>query len=297
MNKGLLTWPQGRGLTAALEGFPLGKPSRFVETSHSTEGDLTASTSPSVLTASGSTNTKGSYTEFVASAPFDADGFYIRFNSNSAVADYLADFAVGPSGSEVVIVPNLLVSGGSDTSAWGEVYVPLGVPAGERVAGRVQSSDASATVNCTIELVAGSFYAAQRMTQATNYGSDTSDSGGVQVDPGGSANTKGAWAVISSAIDRDIKYAIICVGSRNNGVYPAGGTNHLWDLGVGPSSSEVTLIDNQHVRASGNTDYLQPILSCRFLNVRAGERLIARAQSAITDATDRLFDVAIIGFD
>jgi hypothetical protein len=35
----------------------------------------------------------------------------------------------------------------------------------------------------------------------------------------------------------------------------------------------------------------------RWLDIAAGTRLAARSQCSNTDATDRLFDLAVIGFD
>lgn len=246
--------------------------------------------------ASATANVKGSWVEFTPSAPFDAAGFYLSFGPGSInVADFLVDVGVGAAGSEQVILSNLL---GSQCNfiVGGELFIPLPIKAGERIAVRIQSSDASLSVPVTIQLVAGDFFSQIGLGRATTYGADTTNSGGVACDPGAVANTKGSWAEISAALTNPIKYLLVCVGNRNNGVI--GSANEmLFDLGVGAPGSEQVIAPDTYTYASTATDMFQPCYFGKHLSIAAGQRLAVRAQSTNTDATDRLADFVVIGFD
>lgn len=291
MNDGLLRFPLGRDLRAGLFGFPLGLPP-FVDTVQS-QG-LTASVASPV-----GTNTKGSWTTVVASCPFNADGFYLMFR-NGAVADFLIDIGVGSNGDAVdeTIVSNILTSSGTNGGAcWStEAYIPLPVRAGNRIAARIQSTDASQTTAITIRPVSGSFYRAMRMKHATTYGADTSDSGGTQVDPGGSASTKGAYSQVTASTDRPMKAALLCFGSRNNGVFGASHLHYV-DIATGTAGGERVIIGDMEMTGEGTNDQYSPVWRNAFVNIPAGSRLAARSSDTQTDATDRLWDIAVVGFD
>jgi len=246
-------------------------------------------------TCSAGTNSKAAgYTAITTGFSADADGFYLNF-IGGFLADYLVDIALGGAGSEVDILSNLLVCGRSTSFVDAcEVYIPLRIPASTRVSCRAQSSDASATFTMALNPVRGGFYRAMRCTQAETLGAATGDSGGVSVDPGGSAGTKGAWAQLSAATSRRIKQMVVCVGGQNNGTRTD--ADHRFDIGTGASSSEVVVLGDMYSRQSSITDGFMPNYYHRFIDIPAGTRVAARQVSTITDATDRLADVVAIGF-
>lgn len=249
------------------------------------------------VAASASLNTKGSYVELEASAALDADGFYFYVLTGTVAGDYLIDVAIGGAGSEVDIVSNLLCSSPSNNSeAPFEVYIPLPIPAASRISCRCQSSDSSATPTVCGVLAKGGFYKAMRMSRATTYGANTADSGGVSIDPGGTINTKGAYSQLSAAITNPIRYAIICAGSQNNTVRTA--MTHTVDIAYGGAGSETVIVPDINIRQVAVAyDGIQPAFTPRFFDLQAGQRLAARQAASGTDATDRLLDVVVIGFD
>lgn len=108
-------------------------------------------------------NTKGAYSQVVASTVADIAGIFVAFdqqNTGSGSSNaiyYLVDIAVGLSGSEVVIIPNVLLSayvGTSATQLDGHLpYVAVQIPAGSRIAVRCQSSTNTSpdrVIGCTI---------------------------------------------------------------------------------------------------------------------------------------------------
>lgn len=105
------------------------------------------------VTASGSTNTKGSYAEIVSSTAADFRYFVVSIErgSLSSVASFLVDIATGAGGSETVLIPNMhYVADGSSNNMTMPVPMPLFLPAGTRIAARCQCSVASKDVRVAL---------------------------------------------------------------------------------------------------------------------------------------------------
>lgn len=249
------------------------------------------------VVASGSANTKGSWTNIKTSSAFDADGFYVQVRPDTASRDWLYDIGIGPAASEVAIITNALASSSGSGSFEGHrYYVPIPVPAGTRFSARCQSTSGSAQMIVGVTPVRGSYFAAKRRLRATTYGAATGDSGGTTIDCGGSASTRGAWAELSSGITNPIDdYALIFYGNRLNGARTA--TTFISDLGSGAASSEVVEIPGIWTTAEGFQDMVRPSVAEANVRLAAGTRLVMRAECHITDATDRTFDAVVIGFD
>lgn len=89
---------------------------------------------------------KGSWAQCIASLDHDTFGLLININSNTARGasrNSVVDVGVGPSGQEIVLIPDLIagnaatyISGGS--GLW--YYFPVAIPAGTRIAVRAQGS-------------------------------------------------------------------------------------------------------------------------------------------------------------
>jgi hypothetical protein len=94
---------------------------------------------------SATANTKGSFTQIIASTARDYAGFLLGFDNVSGGADSnvrLWDFAIGSAGSEIVILPNIMVKMQSYHSL--QPYIPMDIPAGTRISARNQATLASA---------------------------------------------------------------------------------------------------------------------------------------------------------
>jgi hypothetical protein len=132
--------------------------------------------------------------------------------------------------------------------------------------------------------------------RCTTYGAATGDSGAVSVDPGGSANTEGSYSEITAGTTHNIKSLLIVVGTAGNGALSA--ANWLIDIATGTGGSEQILIPNLCMGAALQSDFMIPAVFGPFVvDIASGTRLAARAQCSITDATDRLFDMEILGLD
>lgn len=113
--------------------------------------DTTTSRTLVAVDPGGTANTKGSYAELAAATTQDYSGFFLGFtagsatNSSSSNQQFILDLAVGASGSEKIIVPNIIMNGYSNTSLTAfrpanTPYFPIPIPAGCRIAARAQSS-------------------------------------------------------------------------------------------------------------------------------------------------------------
>ena len=260
-----------------------------------TEGEDTGNSRGTQVDSSTTANTKGSFTEIVASTPFDADGIVIFVGAANADS-FLLDVAVGASASEQVVIPDIRSDLKGSVAA--HFIAPISIAASSRISVRVADDVASArNYFMGIGLLPKSFFASEALGRATAYGVVTGDSGGTQIDPGANANTKGSYAQIVASTTNPMK--MLCVsfataaGNHNMTTYSG-----LVDIAVGAAASEQIIFDNIHTRCDSISDNLSPVfLGPIPVNIPSGTRVAVRAQSNITDATDRLFDVVIYGFD
>jgi hypothetical protein len=255
----------------------------------------TANSAGLAVTGSASAHTKGSYVQLIASTAEEYSGLMLTFGSSS-ICTGLLDIAIGSAGSEQDIVPNIMfqtgVIGGLAGSA---TFLPLRIPAGSRIAARLQTvAGGSQVVRFCLLGFTGGYSSRPPLGRATTYGVNTGTSRGTSIDPGASANTKGSFAQIVASTANNIRALMICLGSQGNPAPTS--TNWLIDIGIGPATEKVlvaNLFMNSHL-ASGlfmPSHYFLPV------SIRAGTRVAARAQCGSTDPTDRLFDISLIGFD
>lgn len=269
-------------------------PGGFGATEYATVGVDTATSLALLYSTPASANTKGSYAELSSSLPIDADGFLLVIQDAIGPVDYLIDIAIGAAASEVNIIENLLCASGSGGTPQ-KAFFPIPIKKGSRVAVRAQAHATNQAFRISITLVNGDFFSSWRLGRATTYGANTATSGGVQVDAGGSANTKGAWSEIISATTASCRALLLCIGSLHQGIVT--GTYSLVDVGVGGAGSETVVIPNYPLRAAANTDVHEPpwlLLPC---SIASGQRVAVRSQCSTTNAGDRLFEVVLIGFD
>ena len=257
--------------------------------------DTTASVG-TVATSSASANTKGSWAQLIASTDMPADGFLLHVENPSAVTkDYLVDIAVGGAGSEQVILSNLLVTV-RNTNGYAHTGIPFfgpHIPAGSRISARVQSNNAGAvTVQVSMTLLSANFITTGLGGQLiSTLGASTADSGGVNVDPGTAANTKGAWSELSSSTPARFNQILLVIGNQSQSARAI--ANFLLDVGVGAAGSEQVIVPNLAFLQSSSTVPF-PLWFFVPVGVPSGSRLAVRAQCSITGAT-RVFDAAVYG--
>lgn len=109
-------------------------------------GFNTATTTGTVLTASNTPYTKGSYVQLTASTSRDYAGLIVGYDSGTTVTDFnyfLIDIAIGASGSEIVILPNLIWNYNASTITGdppNSPFIPISVPSGTRLSARATTT-------------------------------------------------------------------------------------------------------------------------------------------------------------
>ena len=262
-----------------------------------TEGADAANSRGTGVTASATLNTKGAYTQLTASLSQDADGLVLNvLQAGSTNCSYLLDLAIGTAGSEQIIVPDLLAStgsGGGGVVMGGSVYLPIPTRAGQRLAARCQASTASAVLRVLAHTVKYGLGNAAELGRIVSIGTAAATSRGTSIDPGASAGAKGAWTQLTASSPIPARGVIVMLGNQNNSAR----TNCTWlvDIGIGAAGSETVLMPDMLFAGSAGADTIGPCYwPLTAVAIPAGTRIAARASCSITDATDRLFDIALL---
>lgn len=191
------------------------------------------------VTADVSTHTKGAWTEVIASSSGPADLVYLYvINAQSATAtEGLLDVGVGSAGSEVVVVSNAVGGSTSITSPTVGVtpgvnplqIFPVNIPAGSRVAVRIQNVVSSRTANVSVSLL----YSGQPAPSTLDtIGATTATSRGTNLP---TSNTYVQLVASTSQTYRGVVMVCCAAGSAQNS------ESSVYTLAVGGSGSEVEL--------------------------------------------------------
>lgn len=189
------------------------------------------------ITSSATANTKGSWAQVVASAPTDACFVLIdcQFSpQGSSTASMGLDIGIGASGSEVVLVSNLVLQSSYNYSP-GKILVslPLSIPKGTRIAARAQDNVGGNAAAISITLFDGSFTMMEGAAGADAIGFVSVGSAGSALTPGASS-TKGTYVQLISATARDYIgfFAVFDPGYVTGQTY-----NYSYDVAIGASGS------------------------------------------------------------
>lgn len=254
------------------------------------------------VTASGSTNTKGSYTELAASTPFTATAIVVtvQFAGDSAASGYafLLDIATGAAASESVLIPDLMVNGqvatgSSNLGSFAQFTIPIAIASGTRLSARCACNTASKSLGVVVTLL--STNGLPGMTAALqSYGVTAASSRGTAIDPGGSTNTKGSYTQLTASTSAVSQWLMLIVGWGAN-TAPSTARWYL-DIATGGAGSETVLIPDIPVTMGGQSPNfaILPVSQAWLTYIASSTRIAVRASCSINDATDRKLDVAIL---
>lgn len=258
---------------------------------------LTLALSTGVQTSGSATaNTMGGYAELIPSTPFDVDGMLLFLVSqNASINSFITEIAIGSDGSEINIIPGILLGGGRGNSR--AMYFPISIPAGTRLSARTQCLLVGPNlrgVNVFATLFPRNYTRLPMLaTRAFSYGLDYTTTSGIEIDPGAAENTKGAWVEITPSTDQDIRYLILSYDFYSNTT--ATQARMFIDVAVGANGSERIVLPDLFSQLSTESDTPHPPFHALPVFIPKGSRIAVRAQSTITVADDRLFRVALIG--
>jgi hypothetical protein len=224
-------------------------------------------------TTSGTTNAKSAYVQLAAATTFDIGMLMLNLAMTSQVTSgqsMAVDIAIGASGSEIDILPNLVFSWSGLPPCSGMMMLPIHIPEGSRVSFRyAQSANGDAfslaltgfTTNH--QFVSG--YDALGYVSANTNG--TAMAGG-----GGASNVKGAFTQLVSSTTVSYVGLIVSIDTE----FQSSNANWLLDVAVGASGSEVVIIPNMSFS-------IRTMAGCWFgfvpIVVPTGSRLSARIQT------------------
>jgi hypothetical protein len=237
-------------------------------------------------------NTKGAWVQLSAGLSADCDLVSLRFSGQAGgatVYGLMFDIAIGAAGSEIVIAPNIFapMAGGAYSALFASrVLIPLSIPAGTRVAARVQCDAASPGLGSTgliMRTFAGGLMLDESFSGLDDIGTNVAATKGTVITPTDQA--KGSYSQIIAATARD--YAgFFAVAGGNSGA--AGNSGLLVDIAIGPSGSEQIIFPDWHVNPLyyNWSDFIT-------VAIPAGTRIAARA--AENDGSTKSIDLAIYG--
>ncbi len=246
------------------------------------------------VTANASAHVKGAYGELVASTAFAADGFFVQVVRAAGSRKYCVDFAIGAAASEVVIVPDLIAQFGDDVSG-GDLLidVPLAIASGTRLSSRCQCTTGGSAIRVAIYPYATDNLKST-ITGVVSYGQNTGITTGLSVDPGGTANTKGAYVEATASTSAAMRGLCFRVAQQQN-TFPTFG-QWKFDIATGAAGSETVVLGDLVFDTADLADCILPTQWAFGLAIAAGTRLAVRSQSTITDASDRVLDVQLVTF-
>lgn len=260
------------------------------------------------VTGSATADTKGSWSQIAASTGFSASAILLSANAQFLDTNYLLDIGIGGSGSEQVLIPDLMIAVPNGVTF--NVMIPVAIPAGSRLAARCADSFGSSALYVSAVLFSDSFLNYPPVQTITAYGVDAANSAGTVVNAGASANTKGSWTQIAASTSRTCSGLMIAaVRPSQNVVAQTSPVYHLADIAVGASGSEQILVSDlrfeSNVGTGGlvsgsptNKGALQPgSLVLPPCDIPQGSRLAMRLQSTSTDAEDRTIAFVLYGLE
>jgi hypothetical protein len=231
--------------------------------------DVVPSTYNVVVSSPGAANTKGSYSQIVAAAPFDVGGLLLQGQINTNSRQFM-DIALGLAAAEVVVVPNvpMMNQGGSGAHSIMQKFIPLFVPKGTRIAVRQQGSGGSPYLHLKVQLLhLGGFANIEPPTRWEDWGSVLASTD-VTRPTGGAAHTKGAYSQLVAATALPTRWVILSVG--------LGTVDDIaMDVAIGGLGSEVVVIPNMYC----TNEVIIPYLLLPW-TIPKGSRLAARVAAA-----------------
>ncbi len=246
------------------------------------------------IAAGGVAHVEGAtWTQLIASTTAAANWMVVTLIANP-VGRYFVDIGIGASTAEKVIAADLFTEKVVTQEEGDRSYLlPVSIPSGSRISARVQSSVASASVDVLLHLVTGTMrYPSGAAGIVQSMGLTQATTRPAIVDPGGVANTVGAWVELSASTTCPISWLIIAMG---HGADTTGlAAFYMLDVGVGAAGSEKLVIPQIPTKSATVVD-THPNVPFYPVSIPAASRLAVRARCSSITATSRIIDVCAYG--
>ena len=247
------------------------------------------------LTCHASANTKGAYSNLTAatSIPIDTLIIYVTY-TNDKTYRFLADIAIGAEGSEVIIVPNILITSDYSLRRGAVMNIPIHIPAGTRISARGQCTSASSkTFGLSAAGMRGGILYDVGGGLVSAYGVNTASTNGALVDGGASINTKGVYTELSPSCS-NIRGFFVRFG--NNANIALQWQHWNVDIAIGAAGQEVIIVPDIIVVGQNISSAIAPDTTIFYpIPIPAGTRLSARCLCSVNAADDRILNVVMYG--
>lgn len=261
-------------------------------------GDVDAANSRPEQNTSGSSGVEGAWVETFASTPFDAFGINVSIAPLlNATNNRLFDIGIGASGSEQVIVKDLICGNRADAEMY-HAYLPLKIPSGSRLAHRSLAGANSQGSFVGMTLVGGGFQGHQASCSRCQTLGEvaTSAPGGTQIDPGGTAGVKGGYTDVPASTTTLFHGRWLGIGLDNKVNLSRADANWLVDIAINVAGTRYNILENIHIASDVNQSMQPDFIGPFPLAIPAGAQLSVQAACSITEATDRLFGIILYVF-
>jgi hypothetical protein len=224
------------------------------------------------VTSSSSTNTKGAWTELIASTPADCDLVMIWINNftSGAASQSLLDFGTGSAGAESVkiadVVAGEIVASGTAPGFKPDQVYPIAVSAGTRIAARLQSVVSSKTALVWVTLMSTGNSSPSSLD---TIGANTAQSRGTNLP------TNNVYVELTASTARAYKAIVMVPMSAGNTITAASST---YTLAYGASGSEIEIgtLKVESNAAEYTAIAADEIAFVRYVSIQSGTRLAVK---------------------
>jgi hypothetical protein len=252
------------------------------------------------VTAGGSANTYGTWTQIHAGLTYASDWVKVAFQGVETSGDVISattlnayfDIGIGPNSGAVTVIAEKL--GGPNAYGMGHIYfMPLRIPPDTPVWARHQNTAASAKGAVAISVQGGNMNPGtiNTVSRIVALGATTASTTGTTITP--TSGTEDAWTEIVASTTDDYAGVMISPMFRVDTSTTAKVT---WlDVGVGGSGSEFVVGDmltTEYLYGTGERH--SSICLPSFIGIPAGSRICARAGGNV--AADTSCSVIVYGF-
>jgi hypothetical protein len=259
--------------------------------------DRGSASSGVTVTSSGTSDTMGSWAEMDASTEEEAVGLKISIPRVAVVGSntisYLVNIGIGPATEQILIEHLHFGQDNTETNQNLFYYdVPVSIPKGSRITAQCQSNTTDAdSINVLAEFIVGSFKSNPGNGGVISYGSNSATSNGTEIDPGGSANTLGAWTELTAS-SAELRGFFLSIGM--NARTSVATDNTIFEVGIGSSGNE-EIIAEGIVFKKGTFETSMGDTSFRRVAIPVGARIVVRSQCDNPSAGTRVTSVVFHG--
>ena len=255
-------------------GFVKGGGAAAAEPWYTNLTNVPTSSGSATVTADTLAHTKGAYTEIIASNGADTSCLLIHVSDVNALAtdtSTLLDIAVGASGSESVVIPDLAVGGSPGGVVQNYIIVPIQISSGARLSARIQSV-VTGGKTASVKLQTFAWGAASILpTSVDVLGTSTATSAGTNV-------TTSYTEIVAST---STAYKAIAVLPSFSSASGASNVGETLTVAVGASSSEVDI--HQITYSESTSEYVtvgSNAILVTDVDIPAGSRISAKVSAS-----------------